>query len=168
MRLLLLLLPLGLLADKLETPEEWQLQAPDSFSLTCNKGKLFDKDEVLVRYEKYGEIVNKWSSPLSYRGMLDDKFISNGGIFKPVMWRKKDDDNHYFGERIGLYYHVRINRETLAITINQPPSLGSLRTTLACKFIDDDKAIKRQQKLWIEWEKKMKQEKERLKNKNKI
>lgn len=168
MRLLLLLLSLGLFADELETPEEWQLEAPDSFSLTCNKGRLFDENEVLVRYEQYGGILNKWSSPLSYRGMLDDKFIHSGGLFNPLMWKKKDDDYHYFGEKMGPDYHVKINRETLAITIKQPPRVGSLRTTLACKFIDDDKAIKRQQKLWIEWEKKLKAEKERLKNKNKI
>ena len=170
MRLLLLLLPFGLFADEhVDILEGWELFAPESFYLTCNKGRFFDKNEVIVRYEQFSGIFDNQKSVLRYRGILDGDFISSGSIFdESTHWVDEDNNYHYFGEKIGSDYHVKINRESLAITIKQPPKLGKLRATLSCKFIDDDKAVKRQQKLWKEWEKKQKLEKEGLKKKNKI
>lgn len=154
--------------DPDKPPEEYQLFAPPSFSLTCNRGRFFENNEVIVRYRQFDGPLDKWESLLSYRGMLDNDFISNGGIFNYLLWKEKDDDFHYFGEKIGPDWHVKINRETLDIKIKQPPRLGKLRTSLKCKFIDDDKAIKRQQDLWKKWEEVLNLEKERIKSKNKI
>jgi len=163
MRLLLLLLPLGLLAE-----------APDDFYLSCKGKEWFSNDKLVLKHDKETVINKNKVTETYYRGFLDGDYISSY-----ITFHSKNDDyysfgnvpytNTYYGSSFGnrykYYSPIVINRETLELQFKWS---ANNMVDLNCKQITHGKFWDLYNGFQAEHDKNKTDEKERIKKKNKI
>lgn len=176
MRLLLLLLPLGFINADAKVLDLSKYYAPDDFSLSCKGKDWFTKNKLVLNHYK---IYSETGSTLTfYRGFWEDKYISSN-----ITFEDKDDDYYKFGKELSnestlylppeyrreqkprYYSPLRINRETLELKFNWGRN-GLIE--MDCKVISINEYFRLYRNYESENEKKIAEEKERIKKKNKI